>query len=309
MNNFKNAAFIFLAIWILVFQLSSCKTAQSSVTTTQENENALLWEITGKDIQQPSYIFGTIHLINSHDFFFPKGTLAAIDASDKIIFEIDMKDMTDITVIMGLMDKLFMKDDLTLSDLLNEDDYKLVSSYFEKMSMPMMMLERMKPMFLSALTNGDMDMMSGNDSKIKSYEMELMSIAEQSGKETGGLETIEFQLSIFDEIPYEAQAKMLVDAVKGANEGNNELDELTKIYLTQDITAMANMITSDTTGLDSYEDILLVKRNQNWIPKIIESSKKQPVFYAVGAGHLGGKNGVINLLKKEGLTLRPLSGH
>jgi uncharacterized protein YbaP (TraB family) len=59
-------------------------------------------------------------------------------------------------------------------------------------------------------------------------------------------------------------------------------------------------------SLGGYEDLLLVTRNKNWIPVMGEMMKTQPVFFAVGAGHLGGKNGVIALLRQEGYTVVPV---
>jgi len=79
------------------------------------------------------------------------------------------------------------------------------------------------------------------------------------------------------------------------------------MYLKQDINSMANMISEEDKNTEGFEEKLLTKRNENWIPLIIEGAKKGSVFYAVGAGHLGGPKGVINLLRKEGIRVIPLS--
>ena len=80
------------------------------------------------------------------------------------------------------------------------------------------------------------------------------------------------------------------------------------MYKSQDIEQMANMVTDDKEeGLGNYSDILLGDRNRNWIPLIIADANRQPTIFAVGAGHLGGKDGVIRLLKAQGYTLKPLS--
>jgi uncharacterized protein YbaP (TraB family) len=309
MSIFRKNLIYYITISILFVGLSSCKTAKNASSDINKPlEKALLWQISGPGIKAPSYLYGTIHIIGSKDYFLPKGTMSAIDAVKKVVFEIDMKDMSDMSALMGMMNKIFMKDNLTLKDLVTEDDYKMIGDHFQKMGLPIFMLERMKPMFLTVFAYGDMDPSGLKNGNMKSYEMEFMELAKNAGKETGGLESIDFQIGLFDEIPYDAQAKMLVDAIQ-ASSGTAETDEfekMTQMYLDQDINAMVNMISEEGNDVAGFEDKLLTERNKNWIPQIIEGAKLQPTFYAVGAGHLGGPNGVINLLRNAGMTLKPV---
>jgi uncharacterized protein len=289
----------------------------SSVATTpsvSDDKKSLLWEITGKDLSKPSYLYGTIHMIPKADFFLTEETKKAIAASQKVTFEINMKDMTNPMALMGVMMKAVMPDGKRLRDLMSKEDYQLVKNRFDSIGMPMMILERVKPMFLSALVEGDgasmnpMDANSGN-SKTVSYEFEIMHIAEKQKKEFGGLETMEFQMGIFDSIPYKVQADMLVKSIKsGSKEGESEFGKMVEIYKTQDIEAMAQMMNpaEDTEGLGKFESLLVTTRNLNWIPLMAKSMKQKQTFFAVGAGHLGGEKGVVNLLRKEGYTVKPL---
>ena len=302
----KAQIFFFLTFSLLI---TACKTSSKIVSQDKDQlEKALLWELTGKDIKQPSYIFGTIHIIDSKDYFLPNGLLSAIDQSKKMVFEIDMKAMNDMSAMMGMMSKLFMKDDLTLKDLYEDEEYEEVKAFFAKKGLPLMFLERMKPMFLSALAYVDIGPggLQGSE-KVKSYEFELASIAETKNMETGGLETIEYQIGVFDAIPYEDQAKMLLQAIRAGDVDNQEMKAMVEMYTKQDIEKMASMVSNDGGGLENYSDILLGDRNRNWIPLIIQDAKTQPTVFAVGAGHLGGKDGVIRLLKAQGYNLKPIS--
>ncbi|MFM2392278.1 MAG: hypothetical protein RLZZ546_255 [Bacteroidota bacterium] len=301
--------YILFSILSLIGVLS-CKTAQKSENKSQSqnigNSKSLLWEITGKGISKPSYVYGTIHMIPAQDYFLPKGTLTAIDNSEEMFFEIDMKDMSDMSSLMGMMNKIFMKDGLTLKDILTKEDYKIANEYFTKMGLPMFMLERIKPMFLSAFAMTDMNPNSMKDGKIKSYEMEFYEMAKEKNMNTGGLETIEFQIAVFDSIPYSDQAKMLMETLKSGDSENDEFKKMVNIYKQQDVEAMIEMMSSGSSDLGEHEDILLTKRNINWIPAIIKQAKTKPTFFAVGAGHLGGKNGVLHLLRKEGYLVKPI---
>jgi uncharacterized protein len=294
--------YLFLIACCLPFLLSNCKAKQAAISNERNTDKALLWEIKGKDLKAPSYVFGTIHMIPAQDFFLPNGTLTAIEKTKEMVFEIDMADMSDMSNIMGLMSKLFMKDNTSLKDLLTAEEYKKVSAHFKSIGLPMMMLDRIKPMILSAFTMGDIKPTDMANGKIKSYEIEFYDVAKNKKMKTGGLETIDFQIAIFDSIPYKDQAKMLINQLNGGDTSNDDFKKLTEIYKAQDIEKLYTE-TMASDELDKNSDILLVKRNQAWIPIMAAQSKKTPTFYAVGAGHLAGPNGVITLLKKAGYSV------
>lgn len=297
----------YLIIAFVSVTLFSCGSTKETVNQLdQPLENALLWKIEGKDIKEPSYLFGTIHIIESSDFFYPDGTLSAIDQTDKMVFEIDMTEMNDMSNAMGLMKSAMMKDGKSLKDLLSDEDYTKVEAHFSKLGLPLFLFEKMKPMFLTVFASNDFDPKGLQNGSIKSYEMEFMEIANKSNKTMSGLETIEFQMSVFDSIPYEDQAKMLIESIETGDTGSDQFAEMIKIYKEQNIAAMVTMIGEDEGGMGNYEDILLKKRNIAWIPQMSEMMSDGPVFFAVGAGHLAGKNGVIKLLLKEGYSLTPV---
>ncbi len=285
------------------------ETKAESVTDTDNSpdlENALLWEITGNGIKETSYLFGTIHIIGKEDFFWPSNTLASLEKAKKTVFEIDFDDMFDMGNMMGMMSKVFMKDGKTLKDLLSDEDYTFVSNEFKELGLPMMMLERMKPMFLTIFAQGDVGM-GGADSNMKSYEMELYELAQQADKSVHGLETVDDQIAIFDSIPYTEQATLLVESLKSKDSGSDEMEMLTKMYTTQNITEMVESMSAEDSEYKEFEDIMLNDRNENWIPLMTDYMNESATFFAVGAGHLAGKKGVINLLREKGYTLKPLS--
>lgn len=278
----------------------------------QANEKSLLWVISGNGLDKPSYLYGTIHMIGKEDFFMTDATKTAFSECDRVTFEINMEDMNDMTVLFSLLGNLMMEGGKSLKDLISEEDYKLVKKHFDELGMPLMLFERMKPMFLTTFADADLakgGMGGGGD--IVSYEMEFMEMAKTEEKEVGGLETIEFQMSIFDSIPYEAQAQMLVEGIKAekdTTQEEGEFDKMVEMYKQQDIYAMQTMFDSEEAdeGIGQYEQILLVNRNINWIPIMAKMMEEKQTFFAVGAGHLGGEKGVIRLLKDQGYEVKPV---
>ena len=298
----KNLAW-FLAAFIL--GAIGCKPAEKAVAYTPENivptEKSLTWKISGKGLKKPSFLYGTIHMIPKNEFELPGSIREGLDNVRRVTFEIDMKDMTNLRSQMSLITKSFMSGGKTLKDLLSAEDYQLVKDKMAERGLPAGMFERMKPMFLSTLFSSEEESPSAG-AAITSVEMELYKISRNRKLESAGLETAAYQMSMFDSIPYKAQAQMLVDQLRstdttGSAEG--QLDQLLQMYKDQDITAMQAMIGGDE-GMGQYEDILLKKRNMNWIPVMGRMMAEKPTLFAVGAGHLGGPTGVIALLRKAG---------
>ena len=290
--------------------LVSCSGAQSAQKADSALPQSLLWKIEHKDLSEPSYLFGTIHMIPKEDFFLPSGLDEAFSKSQDVVFEIDMDDMSGIGSLMGMLSNLMMNDGTTLDDLLDKNEYDEVAAFFEDMGLPMFLLSKVKPMFLSMLAEINMDPAAMQSDDIKSYEMELYEKAQSGKKVVGGLETMDYQMSLFDSIPYKDQALMLLDAVRGTSTESDMFDQTVELYKTQNIEAMVAMIASaEDGGSAAYEDVLLKNRNQNWIPVMSKMMATGPVFFAVGAGHLAGDFGVIQLLKQKGYKLTPLSTH
>lgn len=311
---------LFYLTVLYIFIASGCKTkahqsvpsSQVSTSTVASNAKSLLWEITGKDLKKPSYLYGTIHLIPKKDFFITEATKKSFAASQKITFEINMKEMSNPMAMMSIMTKAMMPNGKKLKDFLSDEDYNIVKLKFDSLGLPLKMLERIKPMFLSVMVSSDGEKMSFDGSNMESnkstsYEIEFLKLGEEQKKEFGGLETVEFQMGIFDSIPYKAQAEMLVKTIKNNGSGNDELAKMIEMYKAQDIEAMCQMLKNgEETELANYENMLLNTRNANWIPLMAKSMRDKSTFFAVGAGHLGGEKGVINLLRKEGYTVKPL---
>lgn len=272
-----------------------------------ESENGLLWSITGNGLEQPSYLYGTIHMIDTEDFFWPSGTLEAFKACDQVIFEIDMDMMDDMSAQFSMLMGVMMSDGTTLSQLLSEEDYEFVKKEFDQLGLPMFIAERMKPMFLTVFAGGDFSPEQFAGGGIKSYEMEFMQLAAEQEKETGGLESVEFQMSIFDSIPYKAQAEMLVESLKSSDNGEDQLKEMVELYKQQDLNGLNQLLNTEGETLMEYDHIILEGRNRAWIPIMEEMMKDRPSFFAVGAGHLAGESGVIALLRQEGYQLRPIT--
>ncbi len=293
-----------LWFWLLLgVALSGCRSTQKVTYAPEQitpTDKALLWRISGNGLKKPSYLLGTIHLIPKDKLRFSEATYDALADASRVAFEIDMKEMTNIAAQFSLMTKAFMGGGKTLRDLLPADDYTFVKERLDAKGMPSSMLERMKPLFLSTLFGTDEETASGKNATMTSVEMELYRQVKRRKLESAGLETAAYQMSIFDSIPYEAQAKMLVETLRNSEGAGGDFDQMINMYQQKDIQAMEAMMGDAANGMNAFQDVLLYQRNRNWIPVMARMMREKPTLFAVGAGHLGGARGVIALLRKDG---------
>jgi uncharacterized protein YbaP (TraB family) len=262
-------------------------------------EKALLWKISGNNNQSPSYLYGTFHLLCPEDLVFDNTVTSALQESKTLFLELDM---TDQKVMMKAFSGSMMKDGTTLKDLYPDSLYQIIRDSLKSMTtLPMIMLEKMKP---TLVVSGIYPSLMGCD--VGSPEMKLANMAKMDSIVVKGLESVEEQMAAFDAIPLQEQAEMLRSYLLEAGEAKSELMDMLALYRTKDVMGMASMFENTEEGWGKYEEDLLIKRNKAWISRITEQTKIEQTFFAVGAGHLGGDQGIISLLRKAGFTVEPV---
>ena len=286
---------------LLVLIISSCNAQQATdALKTNKDNNTLLWEITGKGLPAPSYLFGSFHLLCRSDIHFSGQLLKAVKNAGEVYLELDLDDPS--TLLSGIM-LMNMNDGKQLKDLYSPKDYKKVEDFFrDSLGSSLVLFQSMKPAFLESLLYPKLMPCK----TISGIEEELMLVAKKDKKEIRGLETIAFQASVFDSIPYADQAKELLKAIDSLDAYKHLFDTMITVYKNQQLTEIEKLFSKSEFGMEENQDILLNDRNKNWVKQLRTIMQKEPVFVAVGAGHLVGELGLIALLRKEGYTLRPL---
>lgn len=273
----------------------------SACLVFSQSAHTLLWEISGKGLSTPSYLFGTMHVLCADDASLSDSLRSVIAHCDEVYFEINLSDMSG---MMGAMKYMRMNDSKKLSDLMDVKQYERVKAYFAQHNaiLPFGMLERFKPLLISSLIeeqNLDCKTTDG-------MEMMIMKELHPYGKPIKGLETVEFQASLFDSIPYEQQAKDLLNYIDSAEEYKKMTLDLSDLYKKQDLDQIDLLSSKGDPGMSQYMDLLLYDRNRKWAKALVDLMPGKTLLIAVGAAHLPGENGVINLLRKKGYTLRPV---
>lgn len=266
----------------------------------QKEDKSLLYEISGNGLSQPSYLYGTIHIICKDDFVMTEATKQKFSETQQVYLEIDMDDPK---MMPEMMKSMYMTDGSTIKNLLSEPEYQKVSQFFkDTLKMNIGTMDKMKPFVL-----GSMSVTKLLSCPTQSYEDTFMKMAKAENKEVLGLETVQDQFSAMDKMGMKKQADMmLVKLVENWTDGKQEFRQLITDYKNQDVEALLEDMSKSKSMDAQFEEDLLITRNQNWISRIAKITKEKPTFFAVGAGHLGGKKGVIALLKKEGFTVKAI---
>lgn len=263
---------------------------------TSFSQAQLLYQISGNGLTQASYLYGTIHILPKDQFELSNSLKRAFEASTTIAMEVDL-DMSGAEKI-ALAQKVLLPEGKTLKDFMEPQDYTQLKMYcLDSLKWSESKFERsskLKPMFFSSI------LIQESMSDMASYEMEFNKMAKKKHKNTIGLETIEFQLGLFDQLPMQTQVDMLK---QDYNSDLKTFDTLLACYLKEDLEKLGVLMAEETAGYPEFNDILLVQRNKSWMAPMRTQMQKEPTFFAVGAGHLSGPEGVIALLRANGYTV------
>lgn len=292
-------------LWLSVLAMIAVVANSQPVKKTSAN-NTLLWRISGKNIVQPSYLFGTMHMLCADDIDLSDSLVNAIRKADNVYLELDMDNLFE---MMAAMTKMKMRNDTTLSDLLTKEEYEKVKNYFKENSsmIPFSMLETYKPLLAASMI---MEKQAGDCGNMISMEQLIMKEAKRNDVGIKGMETMEYQMSIFDSIPYGFQAKQLLKMVEEGNTNEaGEMQTLTNAYRDQELDKMEELTKNEDMGIKNFADMLLYNRNANWAKKLDGLLAGKSLVVAVGAGHLPGDRGVINMLRKAGYKVEPVANN
>lgn len=260
----------------------------------------LLWKISGEGVKENSYLYGTIHVMPENQFSISPKIQKAFDESRKLAMEIDLN--IGLAKQIKIAKKTFLPSGQTIQNLLSATDFEKVKSFcLDSLKMPEGKFNKyihLKPFFFSsAIAQEQM----GNT---KSYEMEFNKMAKKNRKKTLGLETMDYQLETINKISINDQAKMLMEEFD--KNPTEQFNDLLRLYLNEDLNGLYSIVTSESSQINNFNQDFLDVRNKNWIPVIESQIKVNSTFIAVGAAHLPGENGVINLLKMKGYTVEPV---
>ena len=264
-----------------------------------QDTHTLLYEVSGNDLAVPSYVFGTIHLMCPDDIQISEAVKEKVVASEQLVLEIDFGKPN---IVQEMQQKVMLPEGKTLKDIMSAEDYATLSTFFQDSLMtPISAVERFSPVALYSMLA--MQMLHCQPG---SYEMSLIQLAKAEQKEIAGLETIDEQMAAFNKISEEGQVDLLTEAIDDYDQALSEFQQLLDAYQAQDVDKLYEVSLESMDEIEGMEQYLLIDRNEAWLPTMESSMKEQSTFFAVGAGHLGGERGLLELLEEQGYTVTPV---
>ncbi len=293
----------FSFISILVFSLIFVFDTSAQKSNTPETENALLWKVSGNGLAKESYLYGTIHIICPNELIMNEAIKGHFNQSEQLYLEMDMDDI-GLLLKMQSPKTMNMEKGNSLKKLLSPANYDIVSTFFrDSLQKSIKSYDKTKPFFTLSTIYPKMLACS----QPASYEVEFLKMAKSQKIEILGLETLDDQLAAVNSIPYKEQAEGLLEYVKDFSKSRKDFERLIHAYKVQNLTEFAKLMEEEEGKSEGFEENFLNKRNEKWTSVIAEAAAKKSTFFAFGAAHLVGENGMVALLRNAGFTVEPIS--
>lgn len=261
-----------------------------------KKKHSLLWEIKGKEITTTSYLFGTMHVRDNRAFRKLDFLEECIHNCSAFAAEFDLKDAD----AQQLQQATMLPEGRSLEDYLNPRIYKKLEKLLLKETGHQ--LEHLKYSSPILLFNLISESQFKKENAV-ALDSTLYNIAEKADKNLMGLETFEEQMSVFSKVNIEDQCRSLKKMATHFVSFKREIRKTSELYIQGDLQKLLKKAKRSIGGM---RQVLLYDRNIIMADRFESFAKEQSLFAAIGAGHLGGKKGVLRLLKKKGHTIKPI---
>lgn len=260
-------------------------------------DNTLLWKVSGNGLTKDSYVFGTLHMACADDFRIADKVKNALGVTDKIAFEVDVTKPENMQLVQGAL-----APNPEFFNGLAVDKKQFIDSVLTSLQVPPMIFDQVSPVaVISMLAMKSFDCPDMNS--IKMMEMELQALEDAKGKTVEELETITFQMDLMSEL---FSAEDLYTYLKESGNMSELTKCMVKAYFEENIAELEEMMINTAYLSPEKQALLLDTRNEAWLEKMPAMMEADAYFFAVGAGHLVGEKGIVQLLKDKGYTLTPI---
>ena len=279
---------------VAVLLISSGVFPQAKKTTSvNSNDKSLLWEISGNGLSKSSFLYGTIHMICGNDYFLSEKTKKAFNATESLFLEIDLSDPNELV----FMQKAAMSAEPISKKLTAKQLSELDIILRKNTGMTIQQVDNYSMLTVLSLIS----MKSFGCENLKFYEMEFIGLAKKSKKSIGGLETVEAQIQFLNKAYSDDEKIAMLQETNG-----EETAKMVQNYKNENLPELYKESTTPKLMNENSKKWMLEVRNTNWVVKMPDIMKDKSTFFAVGAAHLLGEQGVINLLRKKGYTVKPI---
>ena len=273
----------------------------------------LLWKVSGNGLSRPSYIMGTYHFAPASMMEKIPGMQQALEGCDVVVGEIEKESMMSAEAQAKMAQAMIAPLDSTLDKLFSPEDLAIVEQVFDKyfgaMGVKLSQMNMLKPNAISV----QMQAMQAvkyfpNFNQNELIDLAVQTAANEMGRPSIGLETIEEQIELLFNGPLTEQAEGLLEACKKDDLFTVQSSALVEAYMAQDLNRIEAVFTDPELGGENAEEMeaLIYDRNHSWAEKLHKMMPERAALVCVGAGHLPGDQGLLQLLRNRGYTVEPM---
>ncbi len=271
----------------------------------------ILYKVSGNNIKGDSYVMGTHHLAPLSILDSIEGFETAIKSVDAVYGEIEQSEMNSPATQQKMMAIAMAPADSTLSKVFTKEQFDSINNIITKYSggqATLNMFEPMKPALVSQQIALLMNMQAiPGFNPMQQLDTQVQLLGAQNGKELNGFETVDFQLNMLFGDPIAEQAEDLLEVIRDEEKMAQFSIKLYQAYMNQDIDKVHELMLEPDMGMEPEdEEEMLTDRNENWAKQLATILPNKSVFICVGAGHLPGEKGLLNLLRQAGYTITPV---
>jgi len=292
-----------LAAWVLLILF--CRTfAVAAQDSRPAPVKSCLWRVVSK--ASTVYLLGSVHVLKSDVYPLSQAIEQAFSDSTKLVLEVNLDSLNSPEAQQMVLSKALLPEGKTLNEVLSPATYQAVRKKVDDLGLNLEALQRMKPWFLS-LSLVAMKLQQLSYDAQYGVDRHFFDRARKAKKEVLGLETADFQINLLDGLPAKTQERSLLQTLKELDQFETEFELLVSAWSAGQVKELDNLLLK---SFKEYPDVyakLISERNRNWLPKIeshFENGHKTLVV--VGAAHLVGDDGLVELLKGKGDSVQQL---
>jgi uncharacterized protein len=260
-----------------------------------------LWKASGK--QGVVYLVGSVHMLTKDYYPLSPALDSAFKDSDLLVEEADLAEMLSPSAQLQMLTRGMLPSSQSLDKVVSASTFALLNKRIASLGMPIEALLRFKPWMLAMTLEALEWQKAGFDPEL-GLDKHFYDRAQKDGKAVQGLETLDYQVSRFDEMPMDQQDKMLADTLKDLDTETANVNKLADAWQAGDSPAVERIVLQDLKQDPQMYQRLLVERNRNWLPKIEALfARRGHAFVVVGAAHLVGPDGLLAMLKAKGYSV------
>jgi len=263
----------------------------------------ILWKV--QSPQNTIYLAGSIHVLQKEHYPLHHEFDKAFNASSRLMFEVDLDGLSSPLAQTNMLRKGLYLTGESLPTVLSSESYATATAGLAGLGQHIEDFHRMKPWMVATAVMA-LELQKLGFESAYGVDRHFFEKAKAAGKDIQGLETVEFQLNLFDQLSPAIQEQFLLQTLEDLKNLGTQVSDMVEAWKQGNVQELETLL----AGMGEYPELnqtLVINRNHDWLPHVERAlQEKEPVFIVVGALHLLGKDGLVAMLKAKGYVVKQL---